>query len=527
MSLPRVSSVRQPGLRAPILFVCCLVLLWLMPNLSMAEETSSSDEDILVPTTGDSLNQEPDTAAVVSTLLVEHGDGRSERLEKLTDHLDAKFGRLDYLVWDLDGSLSWDPSTLRGRLTWDSLSVSFAVGSRVVHSGERVLTMSSPMSFADGAVLYPHPDFLDVLSAVDARRLRFVDRTGTLTCLPPEPWIRELTQREVGHRFEIRCTLPEEPESRLRWNGRGALRVELDGVWGVRQDLPASGAGEYAEIVEIRRTSTGTVLELEVEPSVMGWATSWDRADSVWSLVLSASPREVTRLKMSEIEWREGFHIRPEGPIVVEIDHRTTRGSRSQRRYLERLGREAADELSKSLDVPVKVFNAAGRSTPTERVEAANSEGAALYVSLALDEYAGEFPHGITVAVPLISDGEEPLVEGEREGSPSQGTIEPTLLSWKEVAERHREEGRYFARLFAAARPKRVPVRLEERPLADLVGLDMPVIRLYIGRQSPTWDASASFPGDEEWDHIGGLARSLAQAARELFLVGRREEGLQ
>lgn len=521
--LRRSCFTLSSALLAALLATLLAGLLVMSPTRSMAED-APPPEDILVPMEDDSALVESDTTTAASTLLVEYGDGRYPRRETLTDHLGTKFGELDHVVWDLEGELSWDPIALRGKLTWDSLSVSFVVGSRVIHSGERALTMDSPMSHSERGVMYPYPDFLEVLAEVDPEGLRLDTDSGAFVLLPPKPWIRELSQREIGHRYEIRCSLPMEPVAQLHWNGRGILRVTLDGIWGIPRELEISESGEYAGIVGMQATPSGTTLELEVSRLVEGWDTSWDVSDSVWSLVLSTSPREVSQQKLPKLIWESVSSRGRRGPIVVETDLRSARG-RNPRRYLSGLGREVAKELRSRLGLRVEEVQTKGGSSSTGRVEAANEERAGLYISLALDEYAGSFPHGISVAVPSMPETDEALRE-EGTSSAKSHRSGSALLSWEEVAGRHRDAGRYLARLLVATRPDDIPFRIQDRPLADLVGLNMPAVRLYIGRQSPTWDADASFPGDDEMKFMDDVARSIARAVGEFLLAGRREEGL-
>lgn len=468
---------------------------------------------------------EPTDPGVPAPFLdVTMSDGRAPRRDTLTVR-DGEYGPLDRLTWELMGSLSLDPGGLRARMTWaDSLEVALAVGSRVVHAGEKAFTMDRPISLSSDGLLYPFPEFLHVVAAVDPRGVVVDGAARSLAVRRRGPRMRSLVQREIGHRFELRCRLDAKPVARLHWNGYGSLRVELEGIFEAPPHKPIE-PGNYARVVEIRPTSRGQEILLEVGPAVEGWVSSWESADSVWVLGLSASPREVSRLALSPLVWKpEASPSGRRGPIVVELDvHR--RADTESRRYLESLSDQVAGLLRGRLDVPVDV-RYISRSGATSDVESANAEGTSLYLSLSLDAYGGGVPPGLTAAIlprarfKTLAAGDGPGLAAA-DASPGPGP----LLPWDEASDRHHDASRYLARLLAAILDDGA-VRIEERPMAGLVGLDMPVLRLYVGRQGPSPEPAGAFPGPEEWERLDELSLSVVQAVQEFILASGRGRDL-
>lgn len=472
------------------------------------------------------LAVDPDTtsvpsrpAALATDLTVFFSDGRAPRRERLARLEDGVYARLGPLVWDLSATLAWDPLALRGELTWDSLGVALAAGCGVIHQGGRAFTLRRPVVYSRGGLLYPYPELLDALEKIDTRIVRIGD---TLLVVSGEPRMRSLSQREVGHRYELRCEMPVRPAEHVTWDGRGRLRVDLDGVWGTSVELPRPEDGEYAVLEEIRPTTRGTALILDVKRSVQGWFASWDENASVWTLVLSAGSREVRRNNMPVLAWRPlPSKVGREGPIVVEIDTRQIKENRESR-YLEELGRNVADLLHGRTGVPVEVVRSRGRG-PDDHAATANSRDAVLFLSLAVDRYAGAVPHGITAVVPMVERPREQIFEDD---APQQRPAGGLLTPWEDVAEQYEGLSLYVAKLLAASLPGNVATAIEERPLTDLVGLDMPAVKLYIGKQSPAWDTSPSFPSDSEWGAMDRLALSIVEAVRQYFHAGRTGEDM-
>ncbi|MBU1947622.1 MAG: hypothetical protein KJ927_02805, partial [Candidatus Eisenbacteria bacterium] len=433
-------------------------------------------------------------------------DGRADRLDALTRFGDDLYAPIDRLIWAISGNLAWNLGTLRGNIVWDSLSVSFAVGSCVLHAGERALTMEHPILLSPQGLYYPFPDFIHALNDVSVGRIEYEEEIQTLFLIPPEPDEIRFIQEEVGHQFIIRCSFEAEPVVHPSWDGRGYFTIDLENVQTDPRLLSLPDAGEYAQLLKISPTSAGTRLEFFLERTIVGWAVSWDELSSEWKITFTTSLREVSRLRMPLLEWdSDPAGLFMDGPIIIELKMGCNPSNQAAR-FMEALTESVSSLLQARLGVDVARVNATSRNSALKNVEAANSKKASLFLSLALDLYNEQVPRGLAAVIPLPRPP-VPLFSGTSENDGMPGSMDAfapaagtDLIPWDESTDRHYHSSLYLARLMAAILSGDEETRVERRPMADLVGLDMPVVRLFIGRQSPQWKEGEVFPGSDDWE---------------------------
>jgi N-acetylmuramoyl-L-alanine amidase len=137
------------------------------------------------------------------------------------------------------------------------------------------------------------------------------------------------------------------------------------------------------------------------------------------------------------------------------------------------LARLVRTELSRRLSAQVVLTREDDRVlAPEQRAEAANRARADLVLSLHFDGVPGTQRAGATAWCP-------PAELGAREGRPSP-RAPIVLLPWREVAERHAVQARAAAEaiLGAIELAGAGPVRLKERLMGPLLGVDAPALML-------------------------------------------------
>jgi N-acetylmuramoyl-L-alanine amidase len=222
------------------------------------------------------------------------------------------------------------------------------------------------------------------------------------------------------------------------------------------------------------RAAAGCALELEIASGAAGYRLT--RAPDPGGAVVLEFPRR----------WRAGceefaLEARPaHGVKVIVLDPAhggaetgVTAGTDVEKDLALALARLVRTELARRLPARVVLTREDDRAlTPDERAETANRARADLVLSLHFDAVPGTARSGATAWCPPAGPG-----PGEESPSPRAPLA---LLPWREVAQRRALLARSAAEaiLGAVERAGAGPVRLRERLVVPLLGVDAPAVML-------------------------------------------------
>jgi hypothetical protein len=385
-----------------------------------------------------------------------------------------------------------------------------AVGSRAVWFRDSLRVLREPCRLRAGQVLVPYPDFLRLLADAFPERCRFEPDSLRFLVLPPRPWITEVATREVGHRFEVRLANVPETEPDAHWDGLGTLRVRLPGRW------PAPGwgplpAGDLVEEARVLPRAGGTEVLLRLDRSVKAWNPVFRAGDSTLVLALTQSGREASGKGWRPLRYLplpRGKNAR-EVLLVVEAPA----AGRRTKDFLRRL----TNELLRSLERRLPGWRVRLLETdPAERAEdlvaRANGARAAVLLVLAVGPAGEAGANGLLLEVPA-----------KRWWPPSAlAEADSLFLPWELAGQRHLAATRYLRDLLLALLADAFPVQEMTRPMPRYLGLDLPWVRLRVGRLTPAWESTGDFPAEADWAGLGRLADLVSLAVQE-FLAGREE----
>jgi N-acetylmuramoyl-L-alanine amidase len=301
-------------------------------------------------------------------------------------------------------------------------------------------------------------------------RLVFEPRRGVVVKVPRGGLVKS---PEVSASDTLtRVTFPVErlEDAIVVSRARAHFRVRFAGAFVglLPESLPPVSAVRRIEPVA---TAAGSAFELEVAPGAAGFRLS--RAPGAvrleflpaWHAGLEDFASEARPARGVRVIVLDPGHGGPDAGVVV--------GSDVEKDLALALARLVRAELARRLSAQVVLTREDDRALgPEQRAEAANRARADLVLSLHFDAVPGTQHAGATAWCP-------PAVMGARAAMASpRGPI--VLLPWREVAERHAVQARSAAEaiLGAIELGGAGPVRLEERLLVPLLGVDAPGVVL-------------------------------------------------
>lgn len=473
-------------------------------------------------------------------------DGRFARWDSLRVLGTQWYWPLEDACSALGATLLWDPGQLAGEILLDTLRCRFAVGSEMLHCGERVVQLVGRVLYLENHLLLPISFVPRIAAALLPQRWQFDRDSLLLAERPPGPALGRLRIQEVHERTYLRWETASRPEAQLYSDGAGHLIVDLGGLHVDPLDVPAPEARDGACLREVWPGPEGTRFVFAIGEQIVGWRTEWRGDRGEYRVILTAEREDLSGWQAFE-PW-SAFAVAPagargSGPVVLVLPDVSAEGLRDSDaqeqaalRFVHAVGQRLAtawQALGGSVAIVEHLDR--GRRSPWSAV--ANARGGSTCLCLLPDFTAQTVARGYRIVVgstapvgrairPLTGGGSAPPPGAASSralgGAPAEsGSAEPlpAFRAWPAVSAEYAVESDQLAWMLAlhlqAAAPA-VPVGRESWPSAALRGLDMPGVVLYVGCRGE----ADRFPDDEDELTIAQTAEALALAL-EAFQMRR------
>jgi N-acetylmuramoyl-L-alanine amidase len=283
---------------------------------------------------------------------------------------------------------------------------------------------------------------------------------------------------------------------------RAHFRVRLAGAFAgaVPDSLPR---GALVRGLAAVPAGSGTAFELDVAPGAAGYRLARTGTPRTGTVVLDLLRRPAAGLEEFALDAAPGrVRVVVLDPAHGGGDPGVTVGNAVEKDLTLALARLVRAELGRRLDAQVVLLRDDDRAlAPEQRAEAANRARADLVLSLHFDAVPGTPRAGATAWCPPAGLGAG--------AAPASPRAPLTLLPWRDVGARRAAQGRAAAEavLDALERAGLGPVRLRERLMVPLLGVDAPGVMLDC--------ATLSAPAERARVTGGAGLRELAAAIAE------------